>query len=192
MDDTRMIWLDLETTGLDPTHHIPLEIGIRITDAEGIGSRDSKMYQSLIFEPDWYSAVTDGLEKVVKEMHTKSGLIADMVDYPIAMLTAAEVEHEVLTWLEGYLGLKAGAYPMCGSTINFDRSFLLRYMPKLHDWFHYRNVDVSTLKTVARLVNPRVAENVPVKRELHRVLADIEDSVNEYRYYLDNFLHVDF
>lgn len=190
MDDSRMVWVDMETSGLDPRTDIPLELGIKVTDVEGIGERLT--FRSLIFETDWYALITDGLDPIVLEMHTKSGLIADMIDHPGPFLNAAEVEEQALAWLDDNLGLRAGAYPMCGSTINFDRAFMLERMPNLHNWFHYRNVDVSTLKTVCRLVNPRVAENIPKKRDTHRVIEDIEDSATEYRYYLDNLLHVDF
>ncbi len=192
-----MVWVDIETTGLDPMFELPLEIGLRVTDAEGndLDERTlSREFSTLIWNDSWSHDRLYQLDEVVQEMHTASGLIDDMscswgMPGDPNRRSPVDASLDIVTWLES-LGLEKGTMPMCGSTINFDRGFLERHMPKLHDWFHYRNVDVSTLKNACKLLNPTLAKSIPPKRGVHRVLADIDDSIFEYQFYLDNFLHV--
>lgn len=192
----KMVWADMETTGLDADAEIPLEIGVYVTDQEGmvLGA-----IQRIVLHPDVIGKL-DHAVPIVKEMHDKNHLRAD-IEYIIAEAkddpslnldgqSIEAVEAEILLWLENEMGLKSGIYPMTGSTINFDRSFLFKYFPKLHNWFHYRNNDISTLKNLCAMLNPAVYDQKASGMAVHRVAEDIAASIAEYQFYLDNFLMV--
>jgi len=191
-DLKKMVWVDIETSGLDSAVEIILEIGVQVTDVEG---RLISEMSDLVYQEDAVFLVENG-DEYVKEMHTKSGLLAELEALANAPSTpddpklgAEAMALKIVTWLTN-LGLEAGVYPICGSTINFDRSFLYQHMRPLHDWFHYRNIDISTVKGLCAMLNPTVYAGKPEHESTHRALPDIDDTVKEYNFYVDNFLHI--
>jgi oligoribonuclease len=187
MANDKMVWVDVETTGLVASIGTILEVGLVITDVEG---KLLSQWKSLVNNVDHFGR--DDVEDVVRDMHDKSGLWEDL-DKMYAgegeALYPNEVTQRAIAWLRGH-DIPISSAPMCGSTINFDRTWLQTHMPLLHDYFHYRNVDVTTLKNLCKMVNPSVAEHIPAKAEKHRVLQDLDDSIREYQFYLENFLFV--
>jgi oligoribonuclease len=178
-DSTHLIWIDMEMSGLKPDSDSILEVALVVTDqhlrvvAEG---PVRAVHQS--------DAVLDGMDSWNKATHGRSGL-TDRVR--ASRLTELEVEAEMVTFLSRHL--PQGVSPMCGNSICQDRRFLARCMPKLEAYFHYRNLDVSTLKELARRWRPDLAAGL-VKQGKHEALADIYESIEELRYYRDKFLRV--
>ena len=170
----RLVWMDLEMTGLDPTRDVVLEIAALVTDSE-LEPLDEGI-DLVINQPD---AVLTTMAPVVVEMHTKSGL-TDAVR--AATLTLAEAEQQVLTWLKTLVP-EPNRAPLCGNSIGTDRSFLVRHMPELDAWMHYRMVDVSSIKELARRWYPHAYGGAPAKAGGHRALADVTESIAELRYY---------
>jgi oligoribonuclease len=169
-----LVWIDCEMTGLDPTVEVLVEVAVVVTDseltilAEGI---------DLLIKTD--PAKLAGMEEVVREMHTTSGLLTALAD---ATLTVEEAEQQVLDYIKQWVPERRKS-PLCGNSIATDRSFLVRYMPKLDDHLHYRMIDVSSIKELARRWYPKAYFNAPAKTGGHRALADIIDSITELRYY---------
>ncbi|NII10925.1 oligoribonuclease [Oleiagrimonas sp. C23AA] len=171
--DDNLIWIDLEMTGLDTDRDSILEIATIVTDrelnilAEGPVFAISHPEKRLIDMDDWN-----------RNQHTKSGLwqqvLASKADHQIA-------EADTLAFLEQWV--PAGRSPMCGNSICQDRRFLHRQMPQLERFFHYRNLDVSTLKELARRWVPSIARGMTGKASAHTALSDIRDSIDELRYY---------
>jgi oligoribonuclease len=167
----RLIWIDLEMTGLDPDRHVILEIATVITDdhldlvAEGPNIAVSQPEEALSSMEEW--SLTN---------HKRSGLL-DQVKK--SALDCRAAERETLEFLSGYCG--KGESPLCGNSVGQDRRFLKRYMPTLEEFLHYRNIDVSTVKELVRRWYP----SLPVyeKGKTHRALEDIKESINELRYY---------
>ena len=176
----RLIWIDLEMTGLDSTRDSIIEIATIVTDAdlnevaEGPVLAIHQSAQAMSRMDDWNT-----------RQHTRSGL-ADRVRE--SRVTAAEAERLTLEFLSGHLAPNTS--PMCGNSICQDRRFLAREMPALEAFFHYRNLDVSTLKILAGLWAPAVLAGV-VKTSMHLALADIRDSIAELRHYRAHFLRLD-
>ena len=161
-------------TGLDLTRDQLIEVAVLVTDSE-LTVLDPGL--DLIISAD--DAVLDGMDDVVKEMHAKSGL-TDAVR--AATLTVAEAEQELLAYVKRFVPERRTA-PLCGNSIGTDRGFLSRDMPELDDHLHYRMVDVSSIKELARRWFPRVYFAQPPKGLAHRALADIIESVRELAYY---------
>jgi len=163
-------------SGLKPDSDRILEIAIIITDGN---------LNTIATAPVWVvhqdEAVLDSMDAWNKGTHGKSGLI-DRVR--ASTLNENEVEQACIAFLKQYV--KAGVSPMCGNSICQDRRFMARYMPKLEAYFHYRNVDVSTIKELARRWQPEVMKGF-VKKQAHTALADIEESIEELRYYRNTF-----
>ena len=168
-----LVWIDCEMTGLDLNHDVLIEVAALVTDAqlnvlgEGV--------DVIIKPPD---AALAQMGDFVREMHAKSGLLpllADGVDVETA-------EQQVLAYIREH-GPNARSAPLAGNTIGTDRSFLARDMPTLEQHVHYRNVDVSSIKELARRWFPRAYYNTPAKSGNHRALADIRESIEELRYY---------
>lgn len=176
----KMAWLDIETTGLDPDQDSILEVGIIITD-ENLepGIEWSKI---IVPTPETLANMND----FVKSMHTKNGLLEvfDMTDSPAMFVEAAEEDAiknlEVIFGFEGH----QEKVPLCGSTISFDRSFLRVHMPRLNNYFHYRSIDVSSIKELAKLWYPELPEKP--KKEAHRSIPDIHESIELLKYYKEN------
>jgi oligoribonuclease len=169
----RLVWIDCEMTGLDLDHDALIEIAAVVTDAELNVLGDG--VDVVIRPPD------DALEQmvdVVREMHTGSGLLAALSGGG----TLPEAEKAVLDYVREWVP-EPGKAPLAGNSVATDRSFIARHMPELDRYLHYRIVDVSSVKELARRWYPRVYYNAPAKTGNHRALADIRESILELRYY---------
>jgi oligoribonuclease len=176
-DLNHLIWLDMEMTGLDPDHDRIIEIGLVITDSKLDIVAEAPVIA--VHQPD---AVLDAMDEWNTNTHGRSGLTARV---RASTISEAEAEAEMVTFLEQWV--PKGVSPMCGNSVCQDRRFLARYMPQFEGWFHYRNLDVSTLKELAKRWNPEVYKGVK-KAGAHTALADIVESVVELRHYRDTFL----
>ncbi|WP_263166221.1 oligoribonuclease [Streptomyces sp. SCSIO ZS0520] len=169
----RMVWIDCEMTGLSLANDALIEVAALVTDSElnvlGEG------VDIVIRPPD---AALKTMPEVVRSMHTASGLLEELA----AGTTLAEAEEQVLTYVREHVKEPRKA-PLCGNTVGTDRGFLLRDMPTLEGWLHYRIVDVSSVKELSRRWYPRAYFNSPEKNGNHRALADIRESIAELRYY---------
>lgn len=170
----RLVWLDLEMTGLDPESCVIVEIATIVTDAE----------LNVIAEgPDLVVHASEAqlaaMVPVVREMHTRSGLLGDI---RASQLTVADAEVQTLAFVREHCPKKA-QHPLCGNSIGTDRRFLARHMPRIENHLSYRSVDVSTIKELARRWYPELYKNRPRKAEGHRALADIRESIAELRYW---------
>jgi oligoribonuclease len=171
-NDDYLVWLDMEMSGLDPETHRILEIALVVTD-----SQLQVVAHAPVYVVHQTAEHLDTMDAWNKGTHGRSGLIEKV---KASTLAEADVERELLAFLKQYVG--AGKSPMCGNTIHQDRRFLLRYMPALESYFHYRNVDVSTLKELCRRWNPAIMKGFE-KKGAHTALADILESIDELRYY---------
>ncbi|MFM9113755.1 MAG: oligoribonuclease [Polynucleobacter victoriensis] len=168
----RLVWVDMEMSGLQPETDRILEIAMIVTDGDLNIIAEGPVL--VVHQED---VVLDRMDAWNKGTHGKSGLI-DKVK--ASTLTEAEVEAQCLAFLKQHV--KASISPMCGNTIHQDRRFMNRYMPKLEAYFHYRNIDVSTIKELCKRWQPEVAKGF-AKKQAHTALADIIESVEELRYY---------
>jgi len=175
--DKNLVWLDCEMTGLEPETDRLLEIAVIVTDPH-LGQR----IEGPVFVIHQSDAQLDKMDAWNKGTHGKSGLI-DKVK--ASTVTEAEAEAAMIAFLAQYV--PAGVSPMCGNTIGQDRRFLVKYMPKLEAFFHYRNLDVSTLKELAKRWKPEVAESFK-KQQKHTALADVNESIEELAHYREHFL----
>ncbi len=170
----RLVWLDLEMTGLDPQRCVIVEIATIVTDAD---------LEVVAEGPELVIHATEqdllAMAPIVQEMHTRSGLIPEI---RASTLTVAEAEEQTLAFIREHCPRK-GRYPLCGNSIGTDRRFLVRHMPRIEDHLSYRSVDVSTIKELARRWYPVRYRDRPRKTEGHRALADIRESVAELRYW---------
>ena len=172
-----LVWLDMEMTGLDPERERIIELAIIITDSELNTLAESPAW--VVHQPDTLLAAMDDWNQ---STHGKSGLI-DRVR--ASTLDEAMVEAEALAFIKQYVPQHAS--PMCGNTVSQDRRFMVRYMPTLEDWFHYRCLDVSTLKELCKRWKPEVAKSF-VKQSAHTALADIRESIDELKHYREHFI----
>jgi oligoribonuclease len=168
----RLVWVDMEMSGLLPETDRILEIAMILTDGDLNIVAEGPVL--VVHQED---AVLDRMDAWNKGTHSKSGLI-DKVK--ASTLTEAEVEAECLAFLKQHV--KSSISPMCGNTIHQDRRFMNRYMPKLEAYFHYRNIDVSSIKELCKRWQPEIAKGFS-KQQAHTALADIIESVEELRYY---------
>ncbi|MFA5663232.1 oligoribonuclease [Castellaniella sp.] len=175
--DQRLIWLDMEMSGLDPARERILEIAVIVTEPDL-----TLVAQAPVLVIHQAPPVLDGMDKWNQSTHGKSGLI-DRVR--ASTLTEAQAEDILLQFLEPLV--PAGKSPMCGNTICQDRRFMVRYMPRLEAFFHYRNLDVSTLKELSLRWKPEVYRSFN-KVGKHEALADIQESIDELRHYREHFL----
>jgi oligoribonuclease len=169
----RLVWIDCEMTGLDIERDALIEIACLVTDAE-LTLLDEGV--DVIIKPP--AEALAGMPEVVREMHTASGLLAELP----SGITIAEAQDIVLGYVRGHVGEPKKA-PLCGNSIATDRWFIARDMPDLDAYLHYRMVDVSSIKELARRWYPRAYFASPAKHGGHRALADIRESVQELRYY---------
>jgi len=169
-----LVWIDCEMTGLNPAVDVLVEVAVVITDSE-LTILDDGLDLLIKTDPDKLAS----MEEVVREMHATSGLTEALTG---ATLTVEEAETQLLDYLKKWVPDRRKS-PLCGNSIATDRSFLVRYMPRLDDHLHYRMIDVSSIKELARRWYPKTYFNAPVKTGGHRALADILDSINELRYY---------
>jgi oligoribonuclease len=168
-----LVWIDCEMTGLDPEKDCLVEIAVVITNSD-LEPVDEGI--DLVIKPREDSLANMG--DYVREMHTTSGLINEFA----AGLDLADAEAKVLEYIKQYIP-EARQAPLAGNSIGTDRMFINRYMPALDQHLHYRNIDVSSIKELSRRWYPRVYFQLPKKDGGHRALADINESINELRYY---------
>lgn len=178
-DQNHLIWLDMEMTGLEPDRDRIIEIAIVITDGNLNTVAEAPVIA--VHQPD---AVLDAMDEWNRNTHGKSGLTERV---KASTVSEAEAEAQMLAFLQQYVPARTS--PMCGNSVCQDRRFMARYMPKLEAWFHYRNLDVSTLKELAKRWRPEVYKGVE-KKGKHEALADIHESIAELRHYRDNFLRL--
>jgi oligoribonuclease len=169
----RLVWIDCEMTGLDVERDALIEIACLVTDAD-LNLLDDGI--DLIIKPP--AEALDHMSDVVRDMHTTSGLLADLP----GGVTLAEAAEAVLGYVRTHVA-EPRKVPLCGNSIATDRWFIARDMPELDAWLHYRMVDVSSIKELARRWFPRVYFASPAKHGGHRALKDITESVKELRYY---------
>ena len=169
----RLVWIDCEMTGLDVERDALIEIACLVTDAE-LTLLDEGV--DVIIKPP--AEALAGMPEVVREMHTSSGLLAELP----SGITVAEAQDIVLGYVRRHVA-EPKKVPLCGNSIATDRWFIARDMPELDAYLHYRMVDVSSIKELARRWYPRVYFASPAKNGGHRALADIKESVQELRYY---------
>ena len=177
IDDKNLVWIDLEMTGLDTQNDLIIEIATIVTDSNLNVLAEGPMLA--IHQDD---AVMAGMDEWNTKQHGKSGLTERVKN---STITEAEAEQQTISFLEQYV--PAGKSPMCGNSICQDRRFLARCMPKLEEFFHYRNLDVSTLKELCGRWAPDVAKGFD-KNSAHLALDDIKDSINELKYYREHFV----
>lgn len=172
-----LIWIDLEMTGLDTDNDRIIEMATIVTDAQLNILAEGPVLA--IHQPD---EVLKGMDEWNTNQHGKSGLTKRVQE---SRINEAEAEAQTIAFLQQWV--PANTSPMCGNTICQDRRFLYRSMPKLEAYFHYRNIDVSSLKELAKRWAPETAKGY-VKGDAHLALADIQDSIAELRYYREHLM----
>jgi oligoribonuclease len=178
--DQNLIWLDCEMTGLDPETDRLIEIAVIVTGPELTPRIEGPVF--VIHQGD---EQLDRMDAWNKGTHGRSGLI-DKVK--ASTVTEAQAEQELLDFIARYA--PKNAVPMCGNSISQDRRFLVKYMPKLEAFFHYRNVDVSTIKELARRWRPDLCNSFK-KAQKHTALADVHESIDELAHYREHFLRLE-
>lgn len=173
-ENDRLVWIDCEMTGLDLSVDELVEVAVVITDFE-LNVLDPGF--QIVIKPD--ASALENMNDFVTKMHESSGLLAEIP----GGVSLADAEFQVLEYIQRFV--PEGKAPLAGNTIGTDRMFLARYMPRVDRWLHYRNVDVSSVKELARRWYPRAYFNAPAKDGGHRALADIRESVRELAYYRD-------
>jgi oligoribonuclease len=178
-NEMNLVWLDMEMTGLDPDNDRIIEVAVVVTDAEL-----NILAEGPVFAIHQSDATLDKMDNWNKGTHGRSGLI-DRVK--ASTVDEAQAEEALIAFLKQWV--PAGKSPMCGNSICQDRRFMARGMPKLEAFFHYRNLDVSTLKELCRRWKPELASGFK-KHQKHTALADIVESIEELRYYREHFIKV--
>jgi len=175
--DQNLIWIDLEMTGLSPQRDRIIEVAVVVTDPQV-----TRRVEGPVLAIHQSDAVLDAMDTWNKATHGKSGLVERV---RASTIDEAAAQEAVIAWLRRYIG--AGKSPMCGNTICQDRRFLANHMPRLEAFFHYRNLDVSTLKELARRWKPALLERV-TKNQAHTALADVHESIDELLVYRQHWL----
>ena len=179
MDSGNLIWIDLEMTGLDPERDRIIEVATIVTDGSLTVVAEGPALA--VHQPD---NVLQGMDEWNTVHHGKSGLTERV---RASGCDEASAEEQTLAFLRAHV--PEGLSPMCGNSVCQDRRFLARWMPRLETYFHYRNLDVSTLKELCRRWSPVVAQGV-TKRATHRAMDDIRESIDELVYYRDHFMRL--
>ena len=177
--DGRLVWLDLEMTGLDVSRHVIVEVAVLVTDPQ-LEPLDDGL-DVVVHQPP---AALAEMDDYVRTMHTKSGLLKEIEASTVSL---AEAGQQALAYVARHVP-DAGTAPLCGNSIGVDRRFLDRQLPELDAYLHYRSVDVSSLKELCRRWYPGVYKQRPGKREAHRALDDVRESIAELGYYRDTML----
>ncbi|MEI7613386.1 MAG: oligoribonuclease [Betaproteobacteria bacterium] len=178
-DANHLVWLDMEMTGLDPERERIIELAMIVTD-----SQLNLVAESPVWVVHQSEAQLAAMDEWNKATHGRSGLIEKI---KASTLDEAAVETLALEFMQAHV--PKGESPMCGNSIGQDRRFMVRYMPKLEEWFHYRNLDVSTLKELCKRWKPEVAKGF-IKKSEHTALADIRESIEELKYYREHFIKI--
>ncbi len=179
-NENNLIWIDLEMTGLDPDTDVIIEIATLVTDADL-----NILAEGPVYAIHQSAATMAAMDEWNTNQHGKSGLTRRVLDSDIS---AAQAEADTLAFLEQWV--PRGKSPICGNSICQDRRFLVRGMPELEAYFHYRNLDVSTVKELARRWRPEVLAGVK-KTSAHLALDDIKDSIAELRHYRETFFRLE-
>jgi oligoribonuclease len=177
--DQNLVWIDCEMTGLDPEKERLLEIAVIVT-----GPHLTPRIEGPVLVIHQSDELLNKMDAWNKGTHGKSGLI-DKVK--ASATSEADAEEQILAFLKKYL--PKGASPLCGNTISQDRRFLVKFMPKLEAFFHYRNLDVSTLKELSRRWKPEVYSSFK-KQQKHTALADVHESIDELAHYREHFIRL--
>ena len=172
-ENPHLIWIDCEMTGLSLENDALVEIAVLVTDSE-LNLLGEGVDVVIRADTDQLAIMND----FVTQMHTASGLITE-IPHGISVSAAEDL---ILTYLQNS-GVQPGKSPLAGNSVSMDRNFIARDMPRHNEYLHYRTVDVSSIKELARRWHPRVYFNAPVKTGNHRALGDIQDSINELKYY---------
>lgn len=175
--EENLIWIDLEMTGLAVEPNRIIEIATIVTD-----SSLRQIAEGPVFAVKQERALLDSMDEWCTKQHTQSGLVERVLS---SVITEKEAEAQTVAFLEQYV--PKGFSPMCGNSICTDRRFLARYMPTLEAFFHYRHIDVSTLKELAKRWKPEILQGL-IKEARHLALADIQDSIAELQYYRRHFI----
>ncbi len=176
-----LVWMDLEMTGLDPRRDQIVEMATLVTDDQlNIVATGPQL---VIAAPEQLLA---SMDPYVLNMHTTSGLLESI---RASSVTLASAEEQTLAFLKSSLK-SAKSAPLCGNTIGTDRRFLAEQTPSVEEYLHYRSVDVTSIKELARRWNPEVSSGAPAKKRGHRALDDIMESIEELRYYRDSFFRI--
>ena len=178
-DQNNLLWVDMEMSGLNPDTDKVLEIAIVVTDNNLNTVVEAPVL--VVRQPD---IVLDAMDAWNKSTHGRSGLVERV---KASTLTEVDVENRLVDFLQHYV--PAGVSPMCGNSVHQDRRFMARHLPKLEAFFHYRNLDVSTLKELMKRWRPELAAGM-TKHGRHEALADIYESIDELKYYREHFLKV--
>ncbi|MGB4466504.1 MAG: oligoribonuclease [Azovibrio sp.] len=178
-DATNLVWLDMEMTGLNPDSDRIIELAMVVTTSDLEFLAESPVW--VLHQPE---SVLGAMDDWNKKTHGRSGLIERV---RATRHTEAQVEAEALAFVGSHV--PQGSSPMCGNSICQDRRFMARYMPGLEAWFHYRNLDVSTLKELCKRWTPAVYKGFQ-KKGAHVALADIYESIDELKYYRENFIRL--
>ena len=176
-NEFNLVWIDMEMTGLDPDNDKIIEVAVLVTDPHL-----NVIAEGPVFAIHQSDETLDKMDSWNKGTHGRSGLI-DRVK--ASTVTEAQAEEELIAFLKKYV--PSGKSPMCGNSICQDRRFMARGMPRLEAFFHYRNLDVSTLKELCRRWKPELASGFK-KHQKHTAMADIIESVEELRYYREHFI----
>lgn len=174
MNTDVLVWVDLEMTGLDPQKDEICEIAVVVTDAQ-LTVKDVGI--DLLVRPS--DAALERMNDQVRKLHTKSGLLEELTQ---ATRTVGEAEREVLAYIQQHVK-EPMSTPLCGNSIGVDRGFLACYMPSVNEFLHYRNIDVSSIKELCRRWYPEVFAQAPKKKEAHRAMDDIRESIAELMWY---------
>ena len=177
-EQPNLIWIDCEMTGLDLEKDVLVEIAVLVTDSE-LNVIGEGIDLVIAATPEQLA----GMNEFVTQMHTNSGLITEIP----SGISLSAAEDLIIKYLES-ASTVAGKSPLAGNSVSVDRSFIARDMPRLNDYLHYRTIDVSSVKELARRWNAKVYFNSPAKTGNHRALGDIQDSIAELAHYRSNFL----
>jgi oligoribonuclease len=177
--DDRLVWIDLEMTGLEVERHRIVEIAVLATDSQ-LELLDEGL-DLVVHQPP---AALAEMDDFVRKMHTKSGLLPQIASSSLSLDAAGA---QALAYVRERVP-EPGTAPLCGNSIGVDRRFLHRYLPDLDNYLHYRSIDVSSLKELCRRWYPEVYAKRPGKAETHRALADIQESIAELRFYREHML----
>ena len=178
-DDDRLVWVDLEMTGLDVDTDVIVEIACIVTDSN-LEALDNGIQLVVRADADELARMSD----FVREMHRKSGLLPEIEK---SSTDVAAAQAATLAYVKGHVRAPSTA-PLCGNSIGTDRRFLAKYMPEFDEYLHYRSIDVSSFKELCRRWYPAVYRKRPNKTEQHRALDDIRESIAELRFYRANLL----